>query len=50
MVRPISFSIASTASYLHFIPTVAALASERFAHRFAHVLSAAGSRASGGLP
>lgn len=31
-------SIVSTAYYLHFVPTIAALASERFAQHFSHVL------------
>jgi len=34
-------SIVSTASYLHFIPTIAALASRRFERRFAHLLGGA---------
>jgi integrase len=32
-------SIVSTAYYLHFIPEVAALASERFDRRYSHVIS-----------
>lgn len=31
-------SIVSTAYYLHFIPEVAALASERFDQRYSHVI------------
>jgi hypothetical protein len=36
-------SIVSTAYYLHFIPEIATLASNRFARRFSHLIDSGGS-------